>query len=367
MSQCAETTVSRFRPGEDDLEVLALRAEVWGAEHPLTNPAYFAWLFGKENPAGQGSGVMLRRAGQLVGFAGLCQRLARLNGCSVLVAHGLDYMVSPGVSGVAAGRFAHRVPVEWGLVARDLGCDFGMNFPNENSRRLLTSKRLGWRLSVAPKLMARPLSGGLAPGAGLRGAGARIGLGVAGGAFGGVARVRRGRIGGAVVALDPARPTDAEMIDCLWARVADTRSCGFVRDAAALSWRYGKHPLHRYEINGWHSDENGLSALVVTTRRRLHGLDCLLIVDVLVDPGAQSAASRLMDEVSRASRAQMALAQAVQGDDAFGAFSRAGFAVVPEWMNEKPFMLVTMPLRLEGAASLETATWRFAWGDMDVV
>jgi len=202
---------------------------------------------------------------------------------------------------------------------------------------------------------------------GLRGAALRFGLGLAGGAMRGVVLVRRRHVCGQVVPLDPARPSDAAAIDILWRRMADARTCGIVRDAAALKWRYGQHPLHRYQLHGWQTPGGALAALVVTTSRPLFGLECLLVADLLIDPAAPAASVRLIDAVCRSSGAQVALAQSASGDDAGPVLTRAGFAAVPARINPKPFLLVTMPLALEDPSALEGARWRFAWGDMDVV
>lgn len=370
MSAPSDTSVQPFRPGIDDAEALALRAEVWGADHAHSDPGFFRWLFGPENPAGPGRGVMLRRSGRLVGFAGLCPRLVRLRGNTLRMAHGLDYMVSPGLSAAASGRFALRVAAEWAALAGREGFAFGVNFPNANSRRLLTSDRLGWQPLLVPVLKARPLVPGaasLTSGSALRRIGLRLGLTVGAAASALRARVATGRVAGALHRLDLTRPEDAALTDALWSRLADARPCGLVRDAAALRWRYAQHPIYRYNLYGWQSGGR-LEALVVTTERTLFGMTCLLVVDALIDPERPQAAAALIGKAIHGSGAAIALAQAAPSDGLATALSRAGFATVPQRFNPKPFMMVTLPLQADTAQAIGTATdWRFAWGDMDVV
>jgi len=370
VSGASDTRVDPFRPGTDDAEALGLRAEVWGADHPHSHPAFFRWLFGAGNPAGPGSGVMLRRAGRLVGFAGLCPRLAQLGGTAVRVAHGLDYMVSPGVSAAASGRFALRVAADWATFARQGGYDFGINFPNANSRRLLTSDRLGWQPVLAPALMVRPLAApatSIVAGGAVRRLALRFGLGVGAGALAVRAAATRGRAAGAVRAVDLGSAADAALIDALWHRVAAVRDAGLLRDAAALRWRYGQHPLYRYRMLGW-QDGDRMDALVITAQRHLFGMDCLLVVDALIDPGRPAAAARLVGDAIRASGAALAVAQAVPGHDLAGALRRAGFLAVPERFNPKPFQMVALPLAVQArSGALPASTWQFGWGDMDVV
>jgi len=363
------TGVEAFRPGADDAAVLALRAAVWGADHPHADPAFLGWLLGPDNPAGPGGGVIVRRGGRAVGFAGLCPRLARLDGRDVRIAHGLEYMVDPALGGGLAGRLALRVAAGWAAAAREQGFAFGINYPNENSRRILTSARLGWRPTLSPRLMARALSGFGAmeqPTGALVRLAARLGLSLAALAQGGRAALARRPGAGAALTLDPAAPRDARMIDALWRRVADMRRVGLRRDAAALGWRYAAHPLRRYAILGWAVEDN-LKALIVTTERALHGLRCLMIVDALIDPSAPEAVRALIaGAAAGAARGggALALAEAAPGCDLARALAAAGFVATPRRLDPKPFMLVTLPLG--EAAAFAPADWRFAWGDMDV-
>ncbi len=138
---------------------------------------------------------------------------------------------------------------------------------------------------------------------------------------------------------------------------------GLVRDAAALTWRYDRHPLHRYRLTGWQVPGGGLAALAVTARRKLFGLDCTLVADVIADPdaGARVAATTLRAAFSGGQGA-MAVAQVAPGQE--GLFRAAGFLPVPARLDPKRFTLTMLPICVPLPAP---GTWTFGWGDMDVV
>jgi hypothetical protein len=357
-----------WRLGQCDGEVLALRAGVWGADHPHTRSDFLDWLFGDGNPAGRGTGIVLWRAGRAVGFAGLCPRLGRVEGRDVVIAHGLDYMVERGLGAAGSGRYALRVATEWAELARAKGFAFGINFPNENSRRLLTSARLGWREVLSPRLMIRPLRGG-GTGSGPGAAAKRLGMALGASVLGAAARLRGRTADGAARPLRPGDAADAAALDALWLRRRDDMAAGLVRDAAALRWRYEQHPIRHYRLLGW-EEARGLSALIVTTRRELEGIPSVLIVDALIDGCSLAAAVALVAAAVReaaAAGACLAAAEACPGTALHRALAGAGFVTVPRRFDPKPFTLVALPLAAGTEAALSPGAWSFAWGDMDVV
>ncbi len=363
--QAGAATVEVWRPGTLGDELLALRAGVWGAEHPHTSPAFFAWLFGDTNPAGQGGGVALRRGDRVLGFMGLCPRRVRFHGRDVTAAHCLDYMVDREIGPAASARYALRLAQGWERLARADGHAFGIGFPNQNSYRIVTSDRIGWRDILRPRLMVRPLRGGSHAAIAL-GPAKRLGLAL-GGAFLDLATGLRPRPPGELRALRTSDARDAAAIDALWQRRRDDRPASIVRDAAALRWRYEGHPFRRYEILGWQAP-GGLAALIVTTRRDLEGLPAVLIVDALVDPAALAPARALVSAALRRAAAEgdrLAAAEAEPGSAPARALANAGFLTVPQRFDPKPFTLVGLPL---GTPMEQLAgPWQFAWGDMDVV
>jgi Acetyltransferase (GNAT) domain len=366
-------TSEAWRPGTLDDELLALRAGVWGAEHPHTSPAFFSWMFGAANPAGKGSGVVLRRGERVLGFMGLCPRRVRFHGRDVTAAHCLDYMVDREIGPGASARYALRLAQAWAKVARAEGHAFGIGFPNQNSYRIVTSDRIGWRDILRPRLMVRPLRGGRLGrvlGGGAGGLARRLGLSLGGAALDLAAGLRR-RPPGEVRTLAPSgeasAEADARAIDALWQRRRDDAPASIVRDAAALRWRYREHPFRRYEILGWQAGD-GLSALIVTTRRDLEGLPALLIVDAVADPAAPSAARALIAAALRRAAGEgdrLAAAEAQPGSPLARALAQAGFLTVPRRFDPKPFTLVGLPL--DTPMEQLAGPWQFAWGDMDVV
>lgn len=357
-----------WRLGLCDPEVLSLRARVWGADHAHTRADFLEWLFGDDNPAGRGAGVVLRRAGRAIGFAGLCPRLARVEGREVVLAHGLDYMVDRSLGAAGSGRHALRIAAEWARLARAEGYAFGINFPNENSRRLLTSGRLGWREVLSPRLMLRPLPGRGGAGSGVAAAAVRLGLAVGGTLIGAASRLRGREPEGAARPLDLSTRADALAVDRLWDRRRDDMAASLRRDAASLGWRYARHPIRRYRLLGW-EDGGGLAALLVTTRRELEGFPSVLIVDALFDPGSLAPARALIGAALReaAEGAYLAAAEAVPGTALARALSGTGFLAVPRRLDPKPFVLVGLPLAACPDAVFSGGGFQFAWGDMDVV
>ncbi len=360
-----------WRPGTLEDGLLALRAGVWGAEHPHTSPAFFSWLFGEANPAGTGGGVVLRRGERVLGFMGLCARRVRFHRRDIAVAHCLDYMVDREIGPAASARYALRLAQAWEKLARAEDFVFGIGFPNQNSYRIVTSDRIGWRDILRPRLMVRPLRGvwrdgsrgGPQDGA-TDGLAKRLGLALGGTALDLAAAFRR-RPRGEVRAL--ATGADADSIDALWQRRRDDRPASIVRDAAALGWRYEQHPFRRYELLGWQAD-GALSALIVTTRRDLEGVPAVLIVDAVIDPAALPAARALVSAALRRAAGEgdrLAAAEAQPGSPLARALAQAGFLAVPQRFDPKPFTLVGLPLDTPMAEI--AGPWQFAWGDMDVV
>lgn len=355
-------TLDTYRPGLDDAEVLGLRARVWGADHPHTAQAFLTWLF-QRNPAGPGSGILLRRKDVLIGFAGLSPRRALQGGVRVRVAHGLDFMVDPAATKGLSGAYAVKVADGWAKLAAREGYAFGVNFPNANSYRLLTSPRLGWRRVLAPRLLVRPL-----PGLRLReGLPRRVPPALA--ALGGevlarglslYAGLRTGRL----------RPT-AVVDDVAWldaATVEAPNGIGFVRDAATLRWRYFDHPVYGYRIVT-STSADGCASGLVTSARTLFGVDSTLLVDLVGAPRPDSCAALLARAVTEAAAqgSRIVGALACPGTLLDGALLRAGFLPVPAAINPKPFFMVARPLSHPSEAAMNGAGWDFAWGDMDVV
>lgn len=357
-------TLHAFRPGIDDAEVLRLRAEVWGSDHPHGNPAFFDWLFTR-HACGRGSGTLLRRDGQLIGFAGLVPRRLRVGQALYPVAHGLDYMVHPGHRGSSGGLPALQIALDWSRRARAGGHAFSVNFPNSASAGLLTSRRLKWRPILTPRLLVRPLPrlrfdeplGPLPPW--LATAGGRT-LGLM------LSPWPRARLPDGYTLVDVAR-FDSRF-DALWADASTPGGAAFVRDAAYLNWRYVGHPVYGYRIRAVEAG-GVVKAMMVASPRRLLGLDSLLIVDALAAADEQGLLRVLAEDcVHHAGSSAMGIvgAQAAPGSSFETALRNARFSPVPERFNPKPFKLIGLSLAAD-LATLPSNDWHLTWGDMDVV
>ncbi|MCW6511338.1 hypothetical protein [Lichenifustis flavocetrariae] len=354
--------IETYRPGLDDAEVLDLRARVWGADHPHTTMAFLSWLFQK-NPAGPGSGILLRRHGALIGFAGLSPRSAIKDGRTFKVAHGLDFMVDPAATKGLSGAYAIKVADAWAKLASADRYAFGVNFPNANSYRLLTSARLGWRRVLAPRLLVRPLPGlrlteglptRIPPGL------AAIGGDIAARALGLYAALARG-------GEKPARL----VTDFDWLRGGGsdkTRGIAFLREPATLNWRYREHPAYRYRIFA-HDGDTGSASGLVTSPRTLFGVESSLIVDLVGEEQPDACLALVSSAVADAKTqgASIVGALACAGGLLDRVLKRLGFIPVPERFNPKPFYMVAHPLAASTDAAFAGAEWRFAWGDTDVV
>ncbi len=356
-----------FRPGRDDEAVLALRARVWGAAHPHCRPAFYSWLFGQA-PAGTGGGIISEMDGRVVGFAGICPREARIGSTRLKVSHGLDFMVDPDLGGMLSGRVGLRTLKRHVILARKLGCDINLNFPNDNSHRMLTSDRLEYAPVFSSRLHVRPLGAiRLESGAGL-GSATRV-LAMTGGraaALGATMRAALSRP--ANVHIEPLQRFD-ERFDGFWEQLARGDALYFTRDARALNWRYAEHPLNEYTILAA-TAAGRLLGYAVATRREVMGIDALLICDLCVQSGMRGIHEALIGalvEGARRKKAGAVVAQSTSGDPLGRALARCGFLQVPQRLNPKPFRMVAMAYTGSGQAALSPQRWAFRWGDTDVV
>lgn len=351
-----------FVPGEDDAAVLALRARVWGADHPHTDPAYFKWLF-RDSPAGIGTGIVFEKDGAAIGFAGICARNAVMGERTIRISHGLDFMVDPGVSGVLSGRVGVKVLVRHVEEAEAKGFDVNLNYPNDNSHRMLVSKRVRYEPVLEPALYLRPIS----PWRGAAGVTQSL--------------PRRAALAGAAIysrlrsvgLSPPARILEIDnfdtRFDALWPRICADGRLRFCRDSRTLTWRYRQNPVYRYRILAAERDGR-LDGYIVTSQREIMDTAAELVCDLGVAHDAPSTAAQLLHEAaSRARRDRIALlaTQAVPTDPVCAALRRAGFLRVPNALNPKPFRMIATAHTEAGKWAMQGKNWAFAWGDMDVV
>jgi hypothetical protein len=359
------TRIAEFLPGKDDEEVLALRAEVWGQDHPHTSKAFYGWLFGGVS-GGAASGILVRRDDKLVCFAGLVPRMAMHRGAVIRVAHGLDFMASPSLHGLS-GFYAFKLVKAWLDHASGAGYDLAACFPNDQSIRLLISDKLRWKIVASPRLFVLPTSSirfDESPVRFLPKSLATAGGRVLASALS--AMRPRPRSDDGVTPLDLSG--DAGALAALWRR-ADHGKLHFSREADVMQWRYGCNPVYGYRILARRS-EGGISGFIVTARRKVKGLESDLVVDGLWENGDIETPRALLSAVharARAERTGIVAGIAMQGTPFHDGLRRLGLLPVPARLDPKRFHLVGYPLTQAGGKCMDAADWELTWGDTDVV
>lgn len=353
-----------FHPGEDEALLIALRAAVWGDEHPHNSAAFFQWLF-RDNPDGEGGGVLLEEGGQAVGFAGLATRQMLSDGEVISVAMGLDYMIHPDFrNGFAASRLVNGWLKNVSADQREYA--FGLCYPNTNSYKILTGKKLAWQPVCELTMMIRPI-GKINK---LPGKLARLPSWLLGPAFR-AASLFSTLIAGVFAGRDTPGALEEishfdERFDALWAR-AQIRT-GSARTAAHLNWRYLRHPLYKYRSFAWVRDGKVLGYVIVTVRE-VFDIPAVLIVDALGDPSEPNVLATLVKRVANYTRDHQhaLIAAQVVGHSALQkAFTKAGLLSVPKRLCPKSFALTFHTLG-RGAHRPQIEQWHLTWGDMDVV
>jgi hypothetical protein len=359
------TSITEFQPGRDDREVLELRAEVWGNDHPHTSEAFYSWLFGDDSN-GPASGILVRRDDKLVCFAGLVPRIVGYHGAVVRVAHGLDFMASPSLQGLS-GLYAFKLVKAWLDHATRTGYDFAACFPNEQSIRLLISDKLNWRIVASPQLLVLPM-----PAIHFEESPVRLlprSLATIGGRLLASALLvaRSGpRTEDGVAPLELCN--NAAALDLLWQR-ANHGKCQFSRQANVMQWRYGRNPVYDYRILGRRRGSE-ISGFIVTARRKVMGLESDLIVDGLWEGGDLDTPRALLSAVNaraRAERTGIVAGLALPGTPFYAALRQVGLLPVPGTLDPKRFHLVGYPLTQAGEQCMDAAAWHMSWGDTDVV
>ncbi len=143
----------------------------------------------------------------------------------------------------------------------------------------------------------------------------------------------------------------------------------FARDASAMLWRYGLNPVYGYRILA-RRNKGQISGFMVTTRRKVMGLESELVVDGLWVDGDIETPQMLLSAVEARARTEgtgIVAGLAMANTPFQRAFNRFGFLLVPARFDPKPFHLVGYPLTDAGEKCMNSAAWNLTWGDMDVV
>ena len=351
-----------FMPGEDNDAVLDLRARVWGADHPHTHPEFFRWLFEK-TPDGPGSGILAERDGQVIGFAGISRRSGRVGDTPIRISHGLEFMVDPDIGGMLSGRVGVQVLNRHIDHARKLGFDCNLNYPNDKSNRMLTSKRVQYTPVLHPVICLRPL-GPVKTDPGFAKGLAYAALGMAATVYSDLKSRGQGR----AVEVETISDFDARFDDH-WDRLCKDGKMRFSRDAATLNWRYNQNPMHDYTVLAAR-DGDAIKGFVVLTERDILGTNASVICDLCVADDVPEVQLGLLHAATRAARASgssLIGTQAIVNSSVARALKRGGFFQIPQMFNPKPFRMLLIANTELGQQTLKGDIWSFAWGDMDVI
>lgn len=356
-------TMHIYKPGQDDAAILDLRGRVWGTDHPHTNAAFYKWLF-QDTPAGPGIGVFEEKDGVAIAFAGVANRKARMGDQHINIAHGLDFMVDPALRGMLSGRIAVRILNRHAKLACEIGADVNLNYPNDMSHRMLTSNKVKYAPVFAPNLFVSPLG---APQVEDRNALVSLGIklaGVAGSAYSALRSLGAAR----GITVEEVETFD-ERFDDHWERLCADGKLRFYRDRATLNWRYIGHPIYSYKkLVATNGDQ--ILGYVVLSKRRISGLDAMLVCDICVAQNDRKIAAALLaaaKDQAKAKGNRLLVSQAVDPSTLASDLRGAGFFKIPERFNPKSFRMIAIACTTHGKEALTPSHWAFGWGDMDVV
>ena len=354
-------TIRDFSSGQDEGLLLGLRRAVWGDDHRHNDAEFFSWMF-QRNPDGVGGGVIIEQDDKALGFAGLATRQLVCQDRQVAVAMGMDYMIHPEHrNGFAASRLVNS----W-LKSVTGRYEFALCFPNNNSYKILTGKKLGWQPVCELMMLARPI-GTVSKAPGKL---AKIPKWVLAPAFRAASllcTLRAAVSSGRKPAGWAVEITHFDQrFDALW-QAADIRM-GTVRNAAHLNWRYAEHPLYTYKIFAWVDGERVLGYVVIT-EREVFDIPAILMVDALSNPAVPGVIEALIDAVTEYaidSGVRMLSTQAIRGSRLSAALQRAGMIAVPKRVAPKTFTLTAHGLG-RPLPAFDVGAWHLTWGDMDVI
>jgi hypothetical protein len=358
----------QFYLGQDEEAILALRSKVWGIDHLHTNMEFFRWLFHK-TPYGRGSGILsLNKFGVPVSFAGISHRKAQIGHTELSIAHGLEFMVDPDVPKMASGRIGMRTLSAHRKLAKELGYDCSINFPNGNSYRMLESRQGKYSHILNTELFVYPFYGYTISARKhsnffkrfFMSAGARS-----------AALYSASRIHGA--ARDHTiRKIDEfdSSFDVFWERLQADGKLRLVRDARTLNWRYVKHPIYKYDIFLATDSQQDVIGYAVASPRNVMGTNAYLVCDVSAlgnNKNVRETLIRAVIDHAKDSAVSAVVAVPSTNDTIQKELFRCGFLRIPDRVSPKQFRLLGIAFNANGNAALDKDNWLFGWGDTDVV
>jgi GNAT superfamily N-acetyltransferase len=170
---------------------------------------------------------------------------------------------------------------------------------------------------------------------------------------------------GAVV-VQPVTHLD-DRFDELWRETRGQFGIMAVREARYLTWRYFRHPYHRYTVLAAERGDQVVGYVVIRTGELL-GLRCGIIVDLLARSTAMGCLDPLlghaMDRFTADSSLDLVGAMMTRGGPYYRALQRHGFLVTPRvfW-----FILHTNSPLAPDQMLADAAQWYLTWGDTDVI
>lgn len=144
------------------------------------------------------------------------------------------------------------------------------------------------------------------------------------------------------------------------------------RDKEFLKWRYGNHPIHKYQVFVLKQDSI-LKGYVITTQSMVNQKKLGIIVDFLVDDTAN--VKELRDLISVAledfwkNNVSIAIATCRPGLLECNILKKSGFFVIPKILKPQPlhFILIQKNQQEHQLDKLEQyKRWYFSFGDYDI-
>ncbi|MBK8816869.1 MAG: GNAT family N-acetyltransferase [Methylococcaceae bacterium] len=354
-----------YLPGIDEALVVELRGQVWGKDHPHTDSQFLQWIL-HATPLGDGTGILMSDNGTTVGFMGISPRLIVHDGKEYRAGHCMDLMVHPDFRSTLSSL---RLVTECLETMKNLGYNCAYGFPNNNSYRLVTSPRCGYKWIFSPSLMVRPI-GNDSVSEDLAAWLPRLFRKLAGQALTSACSVW------AACAISKKPVGEVCLIDSFDARFDDfwlksqkRSGISFKQDSAYLNWRFVGHPIYEYHKLAW-LDGNEVKGYLITTKRELLGVPTTLIVDMLTinnDSGIIRELVKSALQVAIGDGSQLIATQLLSTSSNYKLLKKLGFISVPQKFNPKQFNFVLHDLGQDATILHNSQPWSFVWCDMDIV
>ena len=222
-----------------------------------------------------------------------------------------------------------------------LGYDYAFGFPNNNSYRLVTSPKCGYKFIFSPSLMVRPIGNAFISEE-LAAWMPKIFRKLAGQTLASICSA----LAKCAISKNPVGEVcyienfDTRFDD-FWIKSQASSEINLKQDRAYLNWRFGNNPIYTYRKIAW---LDGLEAkgLVITVKRELFGIPTTLIVDILTtdnDFGIAKALVKSALQKAVEDGSQLIASQLLSTSSNYKYLKSLGFIPVPQKLNPKQFKL----------------------------